>query len=236
MALDVAGARLPPARFGAAVRRAPPDFTFAFPAMTLPERFCRMAVMAQLALHFSRLVRILGTLAIALAAALPASAQEARPPLAGTMARFELKAAPAPAPVLSFQDKDAADTTLDAFKGKVVLVNFWATWCIPCIKEMPSLDRLAQKIGKDRFVVVALSLDGPSRPKVEPFIRSRNLDNLQVFFDTKRKSYGALDIAVLPTSVLIDAQGREVGRLPGDAEWDSPEAEALVRHVIDGGT
>jgi thiol-disulfide isomerase/thioredoxin len=188
--------------------------------------------MAQLPSHFSRLLRLPGVLAIALAAALPAAAEDAKPPLAGSMSKFELSAGRGPAPALAFKDKDNADASLDAFKGKVVLVNFWATWCIPCVKEMPSLNRLAEKIGKDRFAVVALSLDGPSRPKVEPFIKSRNLDQLQVFFDAQKKSYGALNIAVLPTSVLIDAQGREVGRLQGDAEWDTPEAEALVRHVL----
>ena len=192
--------------------------------------------MAQLPPHFSRLVRMLAiTLPVTLAGVLPAAAQDGRPPLSGAMAKFELQAAPAPAPALAFKDKDDADASLDRFKGKVVLVNFWATWCVPCIKEMPSLDRLAEKIGGERFAVVALSLDGPSRPKVEPFVRSRNLTHLQVFFDTQKKSYGALNIAVLPTSVLIDAQGREVGRLQGDAEWDSPEAEALVRHVMGGG-
>ncbi len=188
--------------------------------------------MAQLPSHFSRLVRTLRVLAIALPVALPAAAQDTRPPLAGTMSKFELSAEQGPAPALAFKDKDNADATLDAFKGKVVLVNFWATWCIPCVKEMPSLNRLAEKMGRDKFAVVALSLDGPSRPKVEPFIRSRNLDHLQVFFDTQKKSYGALNVVVLPTTVLIDAQGREVGRLQGDAEWDTPEAEALVRHVL----
>lgn len=190
--------------------------------------------MAQLPTLFLPFVRTLRVLAIVLPVTLPAAAQEAKPPLTGAMDKFELAAPPAPAPTLSFKDKENADASLDAFRGKVVLVNFWATWCIPCVKEMPSLNRLAEKLGADRFAVVALSLDGPSRPKVEPFLRSRNLGHLQVFFDTQKKSYGALNIAVLPTSVLIDAQGREIGRLQGDAEWDSPEAEVLVRHVMGG--
>jgi thiol-disulfide isomerase/thioredoxin len=229
MALDAAAAGPSPA---ATSRRTRTAFTFLFPAMTPRIEFRRIGVMAQLSRHFPRLVGIL--VGIALTSVFPAIAQETKPPLSGPMAKFELRTPPAPAPAVSFKDWNDADTSLDAFKGKVVLVNFWATWCIPCVKEMPSLNRLAQKIGGEKFVVVALSLDGPSRPKVEPFIKSRNLDHLQVFFDTRKKSYQALEIAVLPTSVLIDAEGREVGRLQGDAEWDSPEAEALVRHVMDG--
>jgi thiol-disulfide isomerase/thioredoxin len=223
MAFDAPAARGP--RF---------DITFPFLGMTLAAENRRMAVMAQLASHFSPLVRVLRGLAFALPLALPAAAQDAKPKLTGAMAKFELAAPPAPVPALAFKDRQDADASLEAFRGKVVLVNFWATWCVPCVKEMPSLDRLAAKIGADRFAIVALSLDGPSRPKVEPFIKSRNLDHLKVFFDTQKKSYGALNVVVLPTSVLIDAQGREVGRLQGDAEWDSPEAEALVRHVIGG--
>lgn len=130
-------------------------------------------------------------------------------------------------------DLDGKQQSLSQYRGKVVLVNFWATWCVPCVKEMPGLDRLAGRIGPERFTVLALSLDGPSRPKVAPFIESKGLKRLEVRFDARRAAFTALGVSVLPTSVLFDAEGREVGRLVGDAEWDSPEAEALVRHVLD---
>ena len=85
-----------------------------------------------------------------------------------------------------------------------MLLNFWATWCAPCVKEMPSLDKLQAEMGKDKFVVLPLSLDGPSKPKVAPFYADRKLANLGIYFDKGKKAMGALDISVLPTSVLVD--------------------------------
>jgi hypothetical protein len=98
---------------------------------------------------------------------------------------------------------------------------------------MPSLNRLVTAVGKDKFAVMALSLDGPTRAKVAPFIRDKELTALDVFLDDKRAAYGKLDILVLPTSILVDKQGREVGRLSGDAAWDTSEAIALIRHLVD---
>ncbi|MGE0422686.1 MAG: redoxin domain-containing protein [Reyranellaceae bacterium] len=161
-----------------------------------------------------------------------ARAETGKPPLSGSVAKLELKQPRAPIPTFAFKNLDGSDASYDAFKGKVVLINFWATWCIPCVKEMPSLNKLATTIGKDKFAVMALSLDGPTRAKVAPFIRGKELTALDVFLDDKRAAYGKLDIAVLPTSVLVDKQGREVGRLTGDAEWDTPEAIGLIRHLI----
>ena len=161
-----------------------------------------------------------------------ARAETGKPPLSGTVAKLELKEPRAAIPVFAFKNLDGSDASYDAFKGKVVLINFWATWCIPCGKEMPSLNKLAATIGKDKFAVMALSLDGPTRAKVAPFIRDKELGALDVYLDDKRSAYGKLDILVLPTSILVDKQGREVGRLAGDAEWDTPEALALIRHLI----
>jgi hypothetical protein len=87
-------------------------------------------------------------------------------------------------------------------------------------------------MGKDKFVVVPLSLDGPSRPKVAPFYRDKNLANLGIYFDKGKKTMSTLDVSVLPTSVLIDPQGREIGRMEGDADWDKPESLALMKAAI----
>jgi thiol-disulfide isomerase/thioredoxin len=149
--------------------------------------------------------------------------------LKGSVARFALAKEPKPLPELAFSDADDKPLTLADYKGKVVLVNFWATWCAPCVKEMPSLDRLQAAIGKDKLVVLPLSLDGSSRAKVAPFYADNKLANIGIYFDKGKKVLGALDVSVLPTSVLIDAQGRELGRLEGEADWDQPEALALIK-------
>ena len=152
--------------------------------------------------------------------------------LQGTLAKFQLAKEPKPLPELAFNDADDKPLKLADYKGKIVLLNFWATWCAPCVKEMPSLDRLQAEVGKDKFIVLPLSLDGPSRPKVAPFYDDKKLSHLGVYFDKGRKAMQALDVSILPTSILIDAQGRELGRLEGEADWEKPEALALVKAAV----
>ena len=102
--------------------------------------------------------------------------------------------------------------------GKKLLINFWATWCVPCVKEMPSLDRLQAMFPQDKFLVLPLSIDGPTKPKVAPFYKDQKLANLGLYFDKGRKTMQGLDVTLLPTSILVDAQGRELGRIEGDAD------------------
>jgi thiol-disulfide isomerase/thioredoxin len=164
--------------------------------------------------------------------ATPALAKLGPELITGGIARFVLAKEPKPLPELAFTDAEDKPLKLADYKGKVVLLNFWATWCAPCIKEMPSLDKLQAELGKDRFTVIPLSLDGPSRPKVAPFYADKKLANLGIYFDKGKKVMGALDVSVLPTSILIDAQGRELGRLEGEADWDKPEAIALMKAAL----
>jgi len=154
--------------------------------------------------------------------------------LKGTLAKFQLAKQAKPLPDLGFLDADDKPLKLGDYRGKTVLLNFWATWCGPCVKEMPSLDRLQAELGKDGFVVLPLSLDGPSRAKVRPFYEDKKLGNLGVYFDKGRKAMQALDVSVLPTSILVDAQGRELGRLEGEADWAKPEAVALMKAAMAG--
>jgi thiol-disulfide isomerase/thioredoxin len=164
--------------------------------------------------------------------ATPAFANVGPDLLKGTLATFELAGAPKAVPEIGFADADDKALTLADYKGKVVLLNFWATWCAPCVKEMPSLNRLQGEMGKDKFTVVPLSLDGTSRPKVAPFYKDKDLANLGIYFDKGKKVQQTLDVSVLPTSILIDAQGREIGRMVGDADWDKPEAVALMKAAV----
>jgi thiol-disulfide isomerase/thioredoxin len=161
------------------------------------------------------------------ALALPARA-------AGEMARFKKAATPKPLPDLAFQDADDKPLRFADFRGRALLINFWATWCAPCVKEMPSLDRLQAMFPENKFLILPLSIDGPTRPKVAPFYKDQKLTHLGIYFDKGRKAMQALDVSLLPTSILVDPTGRELGRLEGDADWDMPEGVALMKAAIAG--
>lgn len=153
----------------------------------------------------------------------------------GAMARFKLTNPPKPVPDLEFLNADDRPMRLSDLKGKVRLINLWATWCAPCVSEMPSLDRLQEMLPRDRFVVLPISLDGPSKPKVAPFYRDQNLDNLGIYYDKGKKAMSTLGVTLLPTSILVDPSGRELGRIEGDADWDTPEGIALMRAALGNG-
>jgi thiol-disulfide isomerase/thioredoxin len=147
----------------------------------------------------------------------------------GTMSRFKLTSPPRPMPDLEFLDANDKPMRLADLTGKTRLINLWATWCPPCVKEMPSLDRLQAALPKDKFEILPISLDGPSKAKVAPFYKERKLAHLGIFYDKGRKAMSTLDVTLLPTSILVDPAGREVGRIEGDADWDSPEGIALLK-------
>jgi len=150
----------------------------------------------------------------------------------GAMKRFKLTSPPKSVPDLEFLDATDRPIRLSELNGQARLINLWATWCAPCVKEMPSLDRLQAEMPRDRFLVIPISLDGPSKPKVAPFYKEQKLTNLGIFYDKSRKAMPVLNVSLLPTSILVDPAGRELGRLEGDADWDTPEGIALMRSAL----
>jgi thiol-disulfide isomerase/thioredoxin len=144
-------------------------------------------------------------------------------------------AEPKPMPPLSFVDAEGRRVDLADFKDRVILLNLWATWCGPCVKEMPSLDRLQAQLGGDAFQVVALSLDRGGRTAVEPFYKKTGVEHLTVFLDPGSESMKALSLRGLPTTILVDPEGRELGRVEGAVEWDSPEVVAFLRQFVGHG-
>ena len=170
-------------------------------------------------------------LAIVLSGALPAWAGGA-PPVAGSVANFSRIDPPRPAPDASFRDSAGKTLRLADFRGKLVLLNIWATWCAPCRAEMPSLDRLQARLGGKGLVVLPLSLDRGGGPAVAVFYGQQDITHLGVYLDGKGARPGALKIDGVPASFLIDQEGRLVGRLEGAAEWDSPEALALIDYYL----
>ena len=151
---------------------------------------------------------------------------------AGGIGTFVAKAVPAALPNASFQATDGTTVALGAWRGKVVLLNLWATWCIPCRKEMPALDRLQAALGSSEFEVVALSIDRSGVAGTRKFLDSAAVKNLKLYTDPTAKLATEFRAIGLPTTLLIDRQGREIGRVIGPAEWDSPEALALVRKAL----
>jgi thiol-disulfide isomerase/thioredoxin len=127
-----------------------------------------------------------------------------------------------------FYDKSGNRITLDQFAGKVVLLNLWATWCEPCITEMPALDRLQSQLPRDQFRVVAVSLDRSSRQKVEDFMQEKGLGNLDLYWDQDRQVPLKWKYEALPTSYLIDRKGEIVAQYNGPYEWDK---EPLVGNI-----
>jgi thiol-disulfide isomerase/thioredoxin len=156
----------------------------------------------------------------------------APPPFRGNLGPFAVHASPKESPAFSFTELDGTPRTLADFRGRVLLINFWATWCAPCIEEMPALDRLHAKLGGDAFAVIALSTDRQGRSLVEPFLGKLGLQELAIYLDSKSEAMRALGLRGLPTTILFDREGREIGRLEGAAAWDSAEAEALIRYYL----
>lgn len=132
----------------------------------------------------------------------------------------------------TFQTADGKDTTLDQWKGRVVLLNLWATWCAPCRKEMPDLVELQKALGGPDFEVVALSVDKKGVVASADFLKEVNAEVLTVYTDTELKSLGQLQAIGLPATILIDRNGKEAARLLGPAAWSSPEAIAMVKALI----
>lgn len=140
-------------------------------------------------------------------------------------------ASPQPAPEISVTDLDGNPVALSDFKGKFVLLNLWATWCQPCVKEMPSLVDLQKKLGS-ALTVVAVSEDHRGEVIVKLFVQKLGLDALKIGLDPKSAASRALDVRGLPSSFLIDPDGKIVGKVEGAADWDSDQLRAALAKYL----
>jgi thiol-disulfide isomerase/thioredoxin len=153
----------------------------------------------------------------------------------GPMAAFLVHGERKTVPAFTFGDGEGATLSLDRFKGKVVLLNLWATWCAPCRKEMPDIAALQKEFASADFEVVALSVDRRGLEASSKFLKEIGAESLKLYIDPEAKSLAALEALGLPATVLIDRKGLEAGRLLGPAPWNSPEARALVLALVEEG-
>jgi thiol-disulfide isomerase/thioredoxin len=161
-----------------------------------------------------------------------AAATRLEPLVHGEIAALTLAKHPQPLPDLAFDGPDGAKTSLAAFKGREVLLNLWATWCVPCRQEMPALDRLQGALTPNEAAVVAVNIDTARLDRPKAFLAEIGVKNLAFYADNSADVFQALKragkVVGLPTTILVGRDGCEIGTIAGPAEWDSPEAKALL--------
>ena len=139
---------------------------------------------------------------------------------------------PAPVPATPFTDPQGGTHSLADYKGKVVLLNFWATWCAPCREEMPSLDALQGELGGKDFQVVAIAAGPNPPPAIEKFMTEAKIVNLPVLLDPRQGLAREMGVMGMPVTILIDRDGNEIARLIGGADWASEASKTLIRQAI----
>jgi thiol-disulfide isomerase/thioredoxin len=168
---------------------------------------------------------VIAVLADPLLAADSAPAQEA--PL-----EFILQNPPRAAAVVRFHDASGTDRDLSMFAGKVVLLNIWATWCVPCRAELPALDRLQAEFGGSGFVVAAVSVDRGGIDAVRKIFADSSIKRLTIYNDASGRAFISSGAAGLPVTLPIDRRGNEMARVSGPADWEAAPIRAFLRAQI----
>ena len=150
----------------------------------------------------------------------------------GTLKKLLFVADPQTVADIEFTDPDGGTHRLSDWRGKHILVNFWATWCAPCRAEMPALDALQAEFGGETFEVVTIATGRNVLAGLYRFFEETGVQNLPILLDPKQALARELGVFGLPTTLVVDAQGREIARLRGDAEWHSDSARAIVAAMI----
>jgi len=165
-----------------------------------------------------------------------ALAQKVAPYATGEVAAVNIAKRGLKVPDLAFKDADGKPVTLDQFRGRTVLVNLWATWCVPCRKEMPALDALEAKMGGPDFQVVAINIDTRDADKPKAFLKEIGVAKLAYFADADAKVFQDLKAIGrafgMPTTMLVDPNGCEIGTIAGPAEWASDDALRLIKAAL----
>jgi len=150
----------------------------------------------------------------------------------GAVAAFVAYSKPRDLPDFTFETADGTAKSLADFRGKVVLLNIWATWCVPCREEMPKLNALESELGGKDFQVAAVNIDRGGPDKARKFLNETSATDITLYTDPSGKLFSTLKTVGMPTTLLINRDGKEVGRLVGPADWASPEAKKLIEAAI----
>ena len=180
-----------------------------------------------------RLIPLYMALALGANAALATDAETLAPLRDGTLKRLILHKEPKPVEAVEFQlEDDGGTATLEDYKGKYVLLNFWATWCAPCRKEMPQIAELQEEFGGDKFEVLTLATGRNSPAGIKKFFEENGINNLPRHQDPGSTVAREMGVIALPITVILDPDGNEIARLIGDAEWNSDSAKAIVSTLV----
>ncbi len=151
----------------------------------------------------------------------------------GDMKKLVFHSAPKPVSDVSFQlSGEAGEAQLADFKGKYILLNFWATWCAPCRREMPMLGDLQSEFGRDNFQVLTIATGRNTAPGIEKFFRDVGVDNLPKHTDPRQKLARAMGVFGLPITLILNPEGQEIARMTGDATWNSDGARAIIAALL----
>ncbi len=182
-----------------------------------------------------RLIPLYMALALGANAALASDAETLGPLREGTLKRLILHSEPKEAKVIEFQmEDDGGVGTLEDYRGKYVLINFWATWCAPCRKEMPQIAELQQEFGGDKFQVLTLATGRNNPAGIKKFFEENGIENLPRHQDPNQSAAREFGVIALPITVILNPEGQEIARLIGDAEWNSDSAKAIIGTLVGG--
>jgi thiol-disulfide isomerase/thioredoxin len=162
-------------------------------------------------------------------------AQADGPPLDGEMSRFNFSTSEASFSNVSFSDAADNQLYLNQFRGKIVVLNVWASWCGPCVMEMPTLDHLQASFSPNDLVVVPISIDRGGAHQAMPYLSRMGVHTMTPYFDHSNAIGRLLGASRIPVTVIIGRDGNEIGRFIGTTEWDSDEAKSLIKYFINNG-
>ena len=151
----------------------------------------------------------------------------------GDMRKLAILATPTPSPDTPFMGADGTEMTLAAYRDKIVVLNFWATWCAPCRKEMPHLSQLQAQLGGDDFEVVTIATGRNPLPGMQRFFEEIGVDNLPLHTDPRQTLARDMGVLGLPVTLILDRHGNEIARMQGDADWSSESAITILQTLID---